>query len=301
MICGRNETNAKILTLEHHMAAKRMGFQELFEALYAVDEFRTGLLDGSLPALRVFTDKVSSLVDAHRAGDKFAVAKVVREGSGLLDEAVLKESGNPRAQLQIAQNAVESLMSVWKHGEPTCGKILEEIARTGLFPVPESLRPVLALKQIKIAAIAGDDQNEADQLPERIAALERFLETPFSQVTSYTQYVSDNAPYDTHQGVKGREFERVMVIIDPSETRGFMFDYEKLLGAKEPSATDIKNEREGKETSLDRTRRLFYVTCSRAKKSLAIVAYTESPVAVQRSLIANEWFSDDEIVMSLPN
>ncbi len=131
-------------------------------------------------------------------------------------------------------------------------------------------------------------------------ALERFLETPFSQVANYARYISDDAPYDTHQGVKGREFERVMVVMDPAETRGFMFDYEKLFGAKQLSATDIKNQQEGKDTSLDRTRRLFYVTCSRAQRSLAIVAYSEAPQMVKQSMIANEWFDADEIVTFLP-
>jgi DNA helicase-2/ATP-dependent DNA helicase PcrA len=95
--------------------------------------------------------------------------------------------------------------------------------------------------------------------------------------------------------VKGLEFERVMVILDDAEARGFMFGYEKLLGAKAASATDIKNAREGKETGVDRMRRLFYVTCSRAEKSLAIVAYSENPVAVKAHVLANGWFADGEI------
>ena len=44
----------KTIILEHHMAAKRMGFFEMFEPLYRVDEYRTGLLDGSLPLVRFF-------------------------------------------------------------------------------------------------------------------------------------------------------------------------------------------------------------------------------------------------------
>lgn len=46
----KDRERCKILTLEHHMAAKRMGFQGIFEPLYEVDDFRTGLLDGTLPA-----------------------------------------------------------------------------------------------------------------------------------------------------------------------------------------------------------------------------------------------------------
>jgi len=41
------------------------------------------------------------------------------------------------------------------------------------------------------------------------------------------------------------EFDRVMVLMDDGETRGFLFGYDKLLGAKGPTAADIKNVQEG--------------------------------------------------------
>jgi DNA helicase-2/ATP-dependent DNA helicase PcrA len=134
---------------------------------------------------------------------------------------------------------------------------------------------------------------------EEIVALESFLNAPFSQVLPFAIYVDDLAPFGTHQGVKGLEFDRVMVIMDDSEARGFMFGYEKFLGAKERSATDLKNESEGKETTLDRTSRLFYVTCSRAKSSLALVAYSANPEAVKSHVLKNGWFDDKEIVLKL--
>lgn len=52
---------------------------------------------------------------------------------------------------------------------------------------------------------------------------------------------------------------------------------------------------EGKETGIDRTKRLFYVACSRAKSSLAIVAYTDNPAAIQQNIINYGWFEQDEI------
>jgi UvrD-like helicase C-terminal domain len=82
---------------------------------------------------------------------------------------------------------------------------------------------------------------------------------------------------DTHQGVKGLEFDRVLIVLDDCEARGFPFPYEKLFGAKPLSDQDRKNAAEGAETGIDRTRRLLYVTCTRAKKSQALVAYSESP------------------------
>ena len=61
------------------------------------------------------------------------------------------------------------------------------------------------------------------------------------------------------------------------------------------SATDIKNHGEGKENSIDRTARLFYVTCTRAKESLAILMYTSNPEKAKETAIKNNWFTENEI------
>jgi DNA helicase-2/ATP-dependent DNA helicase PcrA len=89
----------------------------------------------------------------------------------------------------------------------------------------------------------------------------------------------------------------VLVIADDEDARGFMFKYDKLFGAKEQTATDVKHEREGEETGIDRTRRLFYVTCSRTRESLAIIAYTANPAKVKQYAIQRGWFEPSEIEM----
>lgn len=75
----------------------------------------------------------------------------------------------------------------------------------------------------------------------------------------------------------------------------FLFSYEKLFGAKKQTATDLKNEKEGKDTSNRRTARLFYVACTRAMESLAVVAYSDNPELVKNTALNNGWFSEDEI------
>ena len=86
-----------------------------------------------------------------------------------------------------------------------------------------------------------------------------------------------------------------MVVVSDEEARGFMFAYDKLFGAKGKSETDLKNEAAGKETSIDRTRRLFYVTCSRAESSLAIVYYAESLDDARTAMVSQGWFAEEEI------
>ena len=115
---------------------------------------------------------------------------------------------------------------------------------------------------------------------------------PFYEVERYALYVSDNTRFATHQGVKGLEFPRVMVILDDAQAKGFLFSYEKLFGVKAQSDTDIKNERDGKDTG---TARLFYVACTRAENSLAVVAYTENEELVKATALSNGWFLENEI------
>jgi DNA helicase-2/ATP-dependent DNA helicase PcrA len=121
------------------------------------------------------------------------------------------------------------------------------------------------------------------------------IDTPFHQIARYDRYVTRRSPFDTHQGVKGLEFPRVMVIIDDEQARGFMFSYDKLFGTKMKSESDFKNESQGQETTIDRTRRLFYVTCSRAENSLAIMAYSSDAARLKARVVAEEWFQDDEV------
>jgi DNA helicase-2/ATP-dependent DNA helicase PcrA len=90
-------------------------------------------------------------------------------------------------------------------------------------------------------------------------------------MAAFAGYAEGLSPFDTHQGVKGLEFPRVMVILNDEEAGGFLFSYDKLLGVKAPSDNDIKNQQAGKDDAVSRTRRLLYVTCSRAEESLAIV------------------------------
>ncbi|AMP02131.1 uvrD/REP helicase N-terminal domain protein [Collimonas arenae] len=290
----RSLDDCKILTLEHHMAATRLGFEGILEPLLAVEAWRTSLLDGSLPATRFFTQNILPLIEAEQRRDKFAVARIVRSRSPLLTVEALKDSPDPGALLRRAQDAVTALMSLWKNGLPTCGQILDSVAASGLFTLPEVLKAIVALRSSQ-GNPQTDEAEKADPVTEETTALLGFLDAPFEQVGTYNTYVSGQASFDTHQGVKGLEFDRVMVLMDDAETRGFMFNYEKLFGAKAPSSTDIKNAQEGKETGLDRTRRLFYVTCSRAEKSLALVVYTENPAAMKAHVLARSWFAEDEI------
>lgn len=277
----------KCLTLEHRMAARRMGFLDLFAPLYGVEEFRTGLLNGTLPATRFFSEIILELVKAHKANDQFAVARIVRKHSPLLGAEYLRLAPADSSPVSLVGDAVADLMRLWSDEKvPTFAEILRKVDQLNLFEIPDSLTPNAKRDPKEQFPAEREDDDEVDRQSARSVAIDEFLAGPFSQIEPYALYVTGKASFDTHQGVKGLQFPRVMVIMDDAEARGFLFKYDNLFGGK--AAGD---------PSVESTRRLFYVTCSRAEKSLALVAYSQSPQAVKSHVLGQGWFDESEIEM----
>ncbi|MDD9997923.1 MAG: AAA family ATPase [Rhodospirillaceae bacterium] len=287
----------KVLTLEHHMAARRGGFDRFFEPLYKIGKFKTGLLDGTLNGVAFLAQQVIPLVQAMRSNDRFAVARVVKDHSPIMSPERLSESTTTLEDIRKAGSSVQSLFSLWDDGaDPVLLDVLKVIDDKDLFGIPDAFAPILSDadthgEELELGpADTGDDRNLT------VDAWREALSVPFSEFEAYAEYISDRSPFGTHQGIKGLQFPRVMVILDDNEARGFMFSYEKLLGAKALTNADLKNRLEGKDTSVDRTRRLFYVTCSRAQQSLAVIVYTKKPDEVANYVSRVGWFEDQEVL-----
>ena len=291
-----SQASVKILTLEHHMAANRGGFSDFFNPLYRVNKLKTGLLDGKLSGVSLFANQVLPLVKAKQTGDEFAVSRIVRENSPMIKKDALKKSTKSLEEITKAKDAVNSLYSLWSgDADPSLNEVLKEVLNSGIFLIPDTLLPIANRLNEDQEGAAEENAEEPENDPV-IEAWDTALQCKFSQFEEYVRYISDESRFGTHQGIKGLQFPRVMVILDDDEARGFMFSYDKLFGAVEPTATDLKNLEEGKETSIDRTRRLFYVSCSRAEESLAIVAYTQEPQKVNDYVLEQGWFDKDEII-----
>jgi DNA helicase-2/ATP-dependent DNA helicase PcrA len=281
----------KTLMLEHRMAARRLGFLPIFEALYSSDNLKSGLVRGDLPGLRIFTHIILPLLEGRRNGDLFAVAAILRKHSPLLDPQAF-ETGDQIQQIAKARAALESLGSLWDSGaNPSLLQVLIAVSQTGILKVPESLSAFAtasgSVEEVVIESNVGGDPvpDESDSLTPWRAA----LESPFEQIRHYDDYINGKSAFDTHQGVKGLEFPRVCVVMGDDEAKGWLFSYEKLFGAKDGAQVG------------DATRRLFYVTCSRAERSLALIDYTSSPKAVRDHVLREGWFSEGEIDMTTPD
>jgi DNA helicase-2/ATP-dependent DNA helicase PcrA len=105
---------------------------------------------------------------------------------------------------------------------------------------------------------------------------ERLKGVPYLSFQSLYDYLEGRAGYSTQHKIKGREFDRVLVVMDAGDWNNYSFKY--LF------------EGEGTESVLLRTRRIFYVCCTRAKESLAVYYEMPSRKALGQALA---WFGPD--------
>lgn len=279
----RNEHGqVKLLVIVHQMAAKRLGFGELYTALNskAPAAFKDGFLDGSAWPLSPFVKFLIPVAVAHNEGRQLEVMRLIREHSPLLEKDNLL-GANVAERLKVLSDLVASIAdAIAGNSNGTIGDVLKKVYVAGLLILDHRLASYLdpnAPPAPPVEEADNDDDQEDDDSEKEIASMDAFLACPATQLLPYQTYISERSPFWTQQGIKGAEFERVLVVLDDAESTHFQFSYEKYLGLKAPSDTDRKHIEVGEETTMDRTRRLFYVSCTRALKDLAVVLFTADP------------------------
>ncbi|WP_043694405.1 UvrD-helicase domain-containing protein [Luteibacter sp. 9133] len=288
---GLGSQHRKTLVLEHRMASRRLGFDEVFGPLYETETLKTSLLDGVLGPINFLVDDVLPIVEAGLSGDDFALVDCIRTRSPLFDGKALAQRADQLAAIRAAGEGARRLTELMRDHDPVLKEVIAGLRDSAFLEVPQAL--LLALN-------AGDPDDEAradgDRVAQELYAWRRVMTAPFSQVRAMALYARGLSPFDTHQGVKGLEFPRVLVVISDNEANGFTFSYDKVLGVKAVDR-DAEKEAGGGDSQRAQTRRLLYVTCSRAEESLAIVIYADDPAAVRAEAIRKKWFTDDEIVL----
>lgn len=276
------DSDVKILTLEHMMAARRLGFDLFFGPLSRVTKYQMTFLQGTVSELEFFTKEILPIADSIKEDGRVAL-EVLKAYSPLLSKQNTEKPYD--FYLRCREEAVKVATMVNKN--QTIREVVKSICNSQLLTVPEVIRQASSL-------VAADI---AEEMEEDLQAWVMVMDLPINMVRGYDDYVNQRTCFDTHQGVKGLEFDRVMVIVDDSDAKGFMFSYDKLFGVKELTKTDKMHIEAGEESSVDRTQRLFYVTCTRAKESLAIVMYTSDSEKVKNQAINKGWFSEQEILL----
>lgn len=298
------EADVRILVIEHRMAAARLGFPDLFAAFNddAPEPFRNSFREGTAWALQPFHDVLLPLSLAFWEDRQFKVVTLLRKHCPLLNNGILTGDVNIAELFTSLKENVRNVTDLLsENSNASVLDVLRFSSNVKLLKLDERLKKyvdqvsVEKLENVPFSSPAvpkGDDNDEE----KTEAAIASYLKCPAKQVREYYKYINDESPYSTHQGIKGAEFAKVLVVLDDYESRHSQFSYDKLLGLKEPSQTDIDNKIQNKDSVFDRTRRLLYVCCSRATNGLAVALYSANVEMAATQLKTNGLFKPSDIL-----
>ncbi|MBF6652931.1 ATP-dependent helicase [Flavobacterium columnare] len=107
----------------------------------------------------------------------------------------------------------------------------------------------------------------------------RVKEVKFSEFQKLYEYLEGQTPFSTQHKTKGAEFDNVLVVLDNGGWNNYNFGNLFL--------------ETGSATVLDRTQKIFYVCCTRAKENLAVFFHNPDADVIAK---AKEWFGEDNVI-----
>ncbi len=158
------------------------------------------------------------------------------------------------SQKRVVSAALDNLVTRVSGGA-TIAEAVRYVEQTGLMKL---IDPVV--QGLELTARAEADVQEDERRRWRLFhALSRI---ELRKVRLYHEVLEQNMPYVTKHGVKGAEFDSVVVVLDDKGAGWNNYSFGGLLGGSDP-----KPERRR------RTANLFYVCCSRARRNLIVVDF----------------------------
>lgn len=281
-----DEEALRLLVLVHRMAATRLGFPNLYSALNdrSPEELSSGLIDGTAWVVRPFLSYVLPAVLARHERREFEIMRILRKHCPRLQPDALA-GVETAGLLNSLQGQIDELVAMLQAGSGArVGDVVRFMRDSNLVAFDERYIDLIDLH----AGTAEPVTNPATDN----AAL-RFMQCNASELWGYRNYIEKMSPFATQQGIKGAEFEKVIVVVDDQEGRTNTFSYGKYFGVTEPSDTDRANTVAGKDSVIDRTRRLFYVCCSRALSDLVVVIFSEDIDEMNVALRGKGFFEAD--------
>lgn len=160
----------------------------------------------------------------------------------------------------------------------TVGEVIAHLTSTGL--------PILSDAVVRQERALADSLASGEPLTGRVKELHDLHEVPYQEIIALCKYLDGHSPFETKHGVKGDQFENVLVVFG----RGWNdYDFNLYLEmAGNPSS--IGN----REAAYERYRNLFYVTVSRPKRRLALL-FTQRLESGAMAILSR-WFEGHPIL-----
>ena len=252
----------KILMLTHRVLAGRQGYPSI-PALFAFNESFT---NKEHPHIAYFADALEPACEAYlsrKYGEMFRTF-----GSNV--PAIRAHNDK-----QKWSEAMDKLIELRDGG--TVGDVVDRLLAVRRPRVPDAVeRRECELREF--------DPEAVDDMPRALKELGDLRAVPYQEIVALCRYLSGHSPFETKHGVKGAEFENVVVVVGRGWNR---YNFNTMLEL----ATDDPQIPAKKQAAFERNRNLFYVTCSRPKRRLAVLFTQQLSAAAMQTL--SNWFGDD--------
>jgi DNA helicase-2/ATP-dependent DNA helicase PcrA len=277
--------DVRLLVLVHRMAARRLGFADVYAAMNDHDApgFKEGLQEGTVWAVRPFLQFVLPLVSSTMGNNQFDVIATLRRDCPLLAKDRVEGQGVSALLARLKQNVATLVQMMRADSGHSVREVLLFLQERELVELDRRFTPYLA-------------NPAADEDDPEFSAMSALLAAPVAQMWGYRRYIDDESPFATQQGIKGAQFQRVLVVLDDAESEYRLFSYGKYWGLEALSDTDRAHIAAHEDSVLGRTRRLFYVCCSRAVKDLAVVFFVPNVTAAQTAVLAKGIFRSEDVL-----
>ncbi len=272
-----------LLFLVRQMIARRLGFPELqklftgqFASAKAQDDYETG--DHVL--LKPLVSAIYPLVQAERDGDRRRVMDVLRKSSPAFDPQGVNADRSLREMRDRSIEFTKGLSDLW--GKGTLSDILKYCRENNLCKISDRLS-----EHLDRASREEDYNPDLHSSDKGDWLADAFLDMSTDEIEPFFEFISDNTPYSTQHGVKGEQYEDVLVVFDDTDAAWNNYSFTKMLT---PNTSGDPTEGQ-----YNRSRKLAYVCFSRAEKHLRILLFTPDPEIAKKELVSNNLFEENQI------
>ena len=252
--------HTKILMLTHNVLAKEQGYSGILGAL------------GPERAIRKEDDHIKFQVEVFEPVCVAYEKKRFGEMFALLGGRPAITSWEEKAGWARDMDALVALRN-----KGSIGDVLDLVRKTERLRLPEAV----ARREARLSKPVAELEEREIRAVERLKTLRA---VSYREITPLAGFIDEKTLFSTKHGVKGAEFENVLVIVG----RGWnLYDFNQMLAWVQIGVPTDKND------SFERNRNLFYVACSRPKERLALL-FTQLLSSEAMQTLKN-WFGESNL------
>lgn len=232
--------DTKVLMLTHRALATEMGYSSMRTVFRFNDSF---------------TRKANEVIAYFHEHLEPAARAYLAKQFGKMFEAIDAERPVMKGPTDKARwaDAMRRLCALRETG--TVGDVIAHLSSTGL--------PILSDAVVRQERALADALAGGEPLTRRVEELHKLHAVSYQEIIALCEYLDGHSPFETKHGVKGDQFENVLVVFG----RGWN-DYDFNLYLKMAGNPGLIGTRAA---DYERYRNLFYVAISRPKRRLALV------------------------------